>query len=52
MTSHNLKRDIIVILSIKLSIVFAAALFVFGPNQRPRVDINALQHRILNDPGR
>jgi hypothetical protein len=49
-TYRNLKRDIIVILSIKLSIVLAAALFVFGPHQRPHVDIDAIQHRILNLP--
>ena len=44
---RQLKRDIIVILSIKLSIVLAAAFFVFGPNQRQRVDEEALNGRIL-----
>jgi hypothetical protein len=44
MTSQNLKRDIIVILSIKITIVLLAALFVFGPRQRP--------HRILNNSNR
>jgi hypothetical protein len=49
MTSHNLKRDILVILSIKMSIVILASLFVFGSRQRPQVDIDALRHRILTD---
>jgi uncharacterized protein YpmS len=48
MTSHNLKRDIIVILSIKILIVLMAAFFVFSPSQRPQFDINALQHQMLN----
>jgi len=52
MTSHNLKRDIIVILSIKISIVLVASLFVFGPRQRPQIDIDALRHQILNDSHR
>jgi hypothetical protein len=52
MTSHNLKRDIVVILAIKISIVLMAAFFVFGPRQRPQIDINALQHQILNNSDR
>ena len=52
MISHNLKRDIIVILSLKISIMLAAALFVFGPRQRPQINVNALQHQILNNSDR
>jgi hypothetical protein len=52
MTTHNLKRGIITILSIKVSIVLLAALFVFGPHQRPQIDGNALNHQILNNSGR
>ena len=52
MISNSLRRDIIVILSIKLSIVLIAALFVFGPGSRRQVDVNAVQHRILNHPDR
>jgi hypothetical protein len=48
MTSHNLKRDIILVPAIRISIVLMAAFFVFGPNQRPQVGVDALQHRILN----
>jgi hypothetical protein len=48
----HLKRSIITIVLIKTSIVLLAALFVFGPNQRPKVDRNALIHQILNDSDR
>ncbi|WP_291577078.1 hypothetical protein [Bradyrhizobium sp.] len=50
MTTHKLRRDIIVILSIKLAIVLLAAVFVFGPRQRPLIDGNALDRQILNRP--
>jgi hypothetical protein len=52
MISHLLRRDIIVVLSIKLSIVLISAFCVFGPRQRPHIDINALQDRILNNSDR
>jgi len=48
MSMRNLKRDIIVILSLKISIVMLAALLVFGPRQRPAVDGEALNRQILN----
>jgi len=50
MAAH-LKRDIIVILSIKLSIVLIAAVFVFGPTQRPRIDSETIDRQILGDAG-
>jgi hypothetical protein len=46
--SRNLRRDIIIILSIKMSVVLAAAIFVFGPDQRPRIDDTALDRHILD----
>jgi hypothetical protein len=46
--SKNLRRDIIIILSIKMSIVLVAAIFVFGPDQRPRIDGAALDRHILD----
>jgi hypothetical protein len=49
MASHNLRRDIIVILLIKITIVLLAAFFVFGPRQRPRIDDGAVLHQILNN---
>jgi len=48
MSIRNLRRDIIVILSFKTSIVILAALFVFGPRQRPAIDGEALDRQILN----
>jgi hypothetical protein len=49
MTPHHLRRGIITILSIKISVVVLAALFVFGPRQRPQIDGGALDRRILNN---
>lgn len=49
MTPQNLRRDLIVVLAIKISIVLLAALFVFGPHQRPQIDIDAVQQKMLND---
>jgi hypothetical protein len=46
--SKNLRRDIIIILSVKMSVVLAAAIFVFGPDQRPRIDDAALDRHILD----
>ena len=45
----NLRRDIVIILSIKMSIVLAAAIFVFGPGQRPRIDNAVLNGHILDN---
>ncbi len=47
-TSKNLRRDVIIILFIKMSVVLAAAIFVFGPDQRPRIDDVALDGHILD----
>ena len=44
----NLRRDIVIVLSIKMSIVLAAAIFVFGPDRRPRIDDTALDRHILD----
>jgi hypothetical protein len=52
MTTHHLRRGIITVVVIKLSIVILAALFVFGPRQRPLIDGNALNHQILNNSDR
>jgi hypothetical protein len=48
MTTHRLRRDITIILAIKISIVLLAAFFVFSPRQRPLIDGNALDRQILN----
>jgi hypothetical protein len=49
MSARKLRRDIIVILSIKTSIVVLASLFVFGPHQRPLIDGGALDRHIFNN---
>jgi hypothetical protein len=49
MSTHNLRRDVIIIVSIKLSIVLLAAFFVFGPQQRPQIDGDALDRQILSN---
>jgi hypothetical protein len=48
MATHHLKRDIAVILAIKLGIVLMAALFVFGPGQRPHISGDSVRSRILS----
>ncbi len=48
MTTHSLKRGIVAILLIKVSVVLLAAFFVFGPQQRPLIDGKALDRQILN----
>ena len=47
MAGTKLRRDIIAIVLIKTTIVLLAALFVFGPDQRPRIDDRAVQDQIL-----
>jgi hypothetical protein len=48
MATHHLKRDIAVILTIKLGIVLTAALLVFGSGQRPRIDGDTMRNQILS----
>jgi hypothetical protein len=48
MATTTLKRDIIVILAIKITIVLISALFVFGPHQRPHINVDAVSLQILN----
>jgi hypothetical protein len=48
MATHHLKRDIAVILAIKLGIVLMAAVFVFGPGQRPQINGDSVRNRILS----
>jgi hypothetical protein len=52
MTAHNLRRDILIVVSIKASIVLLAAFFVFGPQQRPQIDGNAVDRQILSNSAR
>lgn len=43
MLRHPLAREVAVIVAIKTAIVIAAAIFVFGPKQRPVVDTAAIE---------
>lgn len=47
MVVPGLRRSLVIVLSIKGAIILLAALFVFGPSQRPRIDRNALDRQIL-----
>jgi hypothetical protein len=49
MTPRHLRRDVIIILSVKLAIVLLAASFIFSPRQRPAIDGGALDRQILNN---
>ena len=49
MSSLRLKRDIVIIASIKVLIVLGAALFVFGPSARPHVDDMSVRDRLLDN---
>jgi hypothetical protein len=51
MAVRRLRRDIMIVLSIKLAIVLLAAIFVFGPSQRSSIDREAIDRRILNQSG-
>jgi hypothetical protein len=50
MFRNPLTRDVTVVLVIKTLIVIAAALFVFGPGQRPHVDAAAIQALFASSP--
>ena len=52
MATDSLRRSIITIIVVKFAIVAMAAVFVFGPRQRPVIDDNALSHRFFNHPAR
>ena len=49
---RRLKREIVIILAIKVCIVLAAALFVFGPQQRPQIDTDAVRAQMLSESPR
>ncbi len=46
MLTNPLARDVTVVLIVKTVIVIAAALFVFGPGQRPTLDAAAVDARL------
>ncbi|KWV59303.1 hypothetical protein AS156_32070 [Bradyrhizobium macuxiense] len=50
MSTSDLKRNVLTVVAIKVAIVVLAAIFVFGPGRRPRIDADALDRQILNHP--
>jgi Sec-independent protein translocase protein TatA len=47
MSSHPLSKDLVLVIAVKLAIVIAAALFVFGPRQLPRIDAGSIETRLM-----
>jgi hypothetical protein len=50
MVTSGLRRNLVIVLAIKAAVILLAALFVFGPSQRPRIDPGTLDRRILGNP--
>jgi hypothetical protein len=50
MFRHWLARDVTVVVTVKIAIVLAAAFFIFGPTQRPRIDTTTVEMRVLGEP--
>ncbi|HLW90923.1 MAG TPA: hypothetical protein VKS78_06430 [Roseiarcus sp.] len=50
MLRHSLARDVVIALALKMAVVIAAALFVFGPAQRPRIDAGSIATRLMGAP--
>lgn len=50
MSASDLKRNVLTVVAIKIVIVVLAAIFVFGPDRRPRIDADTLDRQILNHP--
>jgi hypothetical protein len=47
MSKHSLTRDVVIAIGIKLVVVTAAALFVFSPGQRPKLDAGTIATRLI-----
>jgi len=54
MPKDTIARDVAVVLAVKLALAIAAAVFVFGPSQRPRIDAGGMETRLMgvSDPFR
>jgi hypothetical protein len=48
MPRHPLVPEVTLALVIKLIIILAAALFVFSPRQRPRIDATSMEQRLID----
>jgi hypothetical protein len=47
MPKNSLARDVVIVIAVKLTLVIAAAMFLFGPQQRPRVDAGSIATRLM-----
>ena len=47
MPAHTLARDVSVVIVVKLAVVIAVALFVFGTAQCPHVDAGVVELRLI-----
>ena len=50
MPTHSLKRDVLAAFLVKLALVVAAAFFLFGPGQRPKIDADGVAARLIGSP--
>ena len=50
MPKHPLALDVLVVVAVKLLVVVAAAIFVFGPGQRPKIDAGSIAMRLIGAP--
>jgi len=47
MSRHPLAREVAFAVAVKLMVILAAAVFVFGPGQRPRIDAARVRERLI-----
>lgn len=47
---NQLGRELLIAVTVKLTIIGLAALFLFGPHQRPKVDARTVEARIIGNP--
>ncbi|MDQ0393309.1 hypothetical protein [Labrys monachus] len=50
MPKHSLTRDVFIVITIKLMVVIGAAIFIFGPGQRPKLDAGSIETRLIGTP--
>ena len=47
MSKHWLARDIALVIALKVVVIFAASFFVFGAKEKPVIDEQAMQARLI-----
>ena len=48
MAASGLRRSLTIVLTIKIAVILGAAIFVFAPSKRPRIDAGALDRQFLD----